>query len=227
MASHLTEEEQIEALKRWWKENGKYTVGAIVIAVAGYFGWQSYGTHQLAQKEGASDLFQSMLEAGSESQNGQIADEDVARIQSLGSQLKDEYGKSFYSTSAALLMAKFAAEDGDLDEARAQLEWAKADNSTQKLGFVIDLRLARVMYAQGEYESALSLVKAAPEESAKSAYAEVRGDIYAAQNKTDAAADAYQAALDALSDSDFNRRRFIEMKLSEQRSSSPELAEAE
>jgi predicted negative regulator of RcsB-dependent stress response len=227
VASHLTEEEQIEALKRWWKENGKYTVGAIVIAVAGYFGWQSYGTHQLAQKEGASDLFQSMLEAGSESQNGQIADEDVARIQSLGSQLKDEYGKSFYSTSAALLMAKFAAEDGDLDEARAQLEWAKADNSTQKLGFVIDLRLARVMYAQGEYESALSIVQSAPEESAKSAYAEVRGDIYAAQNKTDAAADAYQAALDALSDSDFNRRRFIEMKLSEQRSSSPELAEAE
>ncbi|GAA6168401.1 YfgM family protein [Sessilibacter corallicola] len=227
MASHLTEEEQIEALKRWWKENGMFTVGAIVVAVAGYFGWESWKTHEVAQKEGASNLFQSMIEAGSESQNGQIADEDADRMRSLGSQLKDEYSGSFYSTSAALLMAKLAAEDGNLEEAKLQLEWAKTDNANEKLNFVIDQRLARVLYAMGEYDKALALVKTSPEESAKSSYAEIRGDIFAAQNKSDEAAKAYQIALDNLPESDFNRRRFIDMKLSEQRSISPELAEAE
>ena len=42
MADHITEEEQIEALKRWWDENGKQVVLAIVLTVGGYFGWQAW-----------------------------------------------------------------------------------------------------------------------------------------------------------------------------------------
>ena len=50
MADHITEEEQIEALKRWWDENGKQVVLAIVLTVGGYFGWQAYGPTTLKSK---------------------------------------------------------------------------------------------------------------------------------------------------------------------------------
>ena len=45
MAEDITEEEQIEALKRWCAENGMQTVLAVVLVTGGYFGWQFWGTH--------------------------------------------------------------------------------------------------------------------------------------------------------------------------------------
>ena len=48
MADHLTEEEQIEALKAWWAENGVKTLVSIVLIVGGYFSYQSLGSKQTA-----------------------------------------------------------------------------------------------------------------------------------------------------------------------------------
>ena len=45
MADHLTDEEQVEALKKWWRENGKSVVGGVVLGLAlvgGWRGWQYY-----------------------------------------------------------------------------------------------------------------------------------------------------------------------------------------
>ncbi len=39
MAEHLSEEEQLEALKRWLSENGTSTVVGVVLAISGYLGW--------------------------------------------------------------------------------------------------------------------------------------------------------------------------------------------
>ena len=54
MADHITEEEQIEALKRWWDDNGKQTILAIVLTVGGYFGWQAWTQHVDEQAAAAS-----------------------------------------------------------------------------------------------------------------------------------------------------------------------------
>ena len=51
MADHITEEEQIEALKRWWDENGKQTILAIVLTLVAI----------LAGKPGPSTLRTGML----------------------------------------------------------------------------------------------------------------------------------------------------------------------
>ena len=42
MAELRTEEEQVEALKSWWKENGKSLIMGVVIAVAAVFGWRGW-----------------------------------------------------------------------------------------------------------------------------------------------------------------------------------------
>jgi predicted negative regulator of RcsB-dependent stress response len=53
VADHITEEEQIEALKRWWEENGKQTLLGIALIVGGYFGWQAWTDHGVEQASAA------------------------------------------------------------------------------------------------------------------------------------------------------------------------------
>ena len=62
MADHITEEEQIEALKRWWEENGKQTILGIALIVGGYFGWQAWTDHSEEQASAASLTYQEMLD---------------------------------------------------------------------------------------------------------------------------------------------------------------------
>jgi predicted negative regulator of RcsB-dependent stress response len=42
VADHLSEEEQIEKLKRWWAEQGRGVIAAIVLLVGGWGGWSYY-----------------------------------------------------------------------------------------------------------------------------------------------------------------------------------------
>ncbi|WP_317931602.1 tetratricopeptide repeat protein [Halioxenophilus sp. WMMB6] len=212
MSAHLTEEEQIEAFKRWWKENGKNTLTAIVLALAVYFGWQGWQNNQQAKRENASVLFQQMSEIAAIEPGIELSQQQLIEVASLGEQLKDGYAKSFYAVSAAMLMAKYAVDQGNLDEAKTQLGWAKEHNRDAALTPVIDLRLARLHLAAGELDQALALVKVAPATEFGSSYAEVRGDVLAAQGDTDGAREAYQLALDTLPDDQSSRRRFLLMK---------------
>ena len=63
MEQYRTEEEQVEALGRWWKENGRSMVVAVVVALGGVFGWQAWQANELRQQEQASDLYQVLLQA--------------------------------------------------------------------------------------------------------------------------------------------------------------------
>ena len=63
MEAYRTEEEQLEQLRRWWNDNGRATVVAIIVALAIGFGWQGWKQHSQSQREGASDLYQRMLQA--------------------------------------------------------------------------------------------------------------------------------------------------------------------
>jgi predicted negative regulator of RcsB-dependent stress response len=61
--SYRTEEEQLEALKRWWQENGRGIVLGVVLALGLGFGWQAWQTNQQTAAENASILYQQLLQA--------------------------------------------------------------------------------------------------------------------------------------------------------------------
>ena len=62
MADHLSEEEQIEAVKRWWAANGMQTILAAVLVVGGYFCWQYWEQEQQLQTDQASNAYLEMIE---------------------------------------------------------------------------------------------------------------------------------------------------------------------
>lgn len=189
MESYQTEEEQLEALRRWWNENGRSIVAAVVIALAGTFGWQSWQSNKQQEREYASDVYQAMLHAlGTEPGGLEVSD--------LANQLKGEYSSSTYAQFAALHLAALAVNEGNLAGAESELRWVlgkAAQNSDT--GQVAQLRLARVLAASGDVEQALAILSGGSEDAYTAAYAVAEGDILLAAGRKDEALTAYTRAL--------------------------------
>ncbi len=213
MAEHLTEEEQIEALKRWWAENGTSTVIGIVLAVSGYFGWEFWKDSQKESAETASANYQTLMDAVAV-EPGQLLSEDKSTTANhLADELKSQHGSSLYASQAALFKAKLAVEAEDFNAAANELQWVIDRNVEPALTLLTRSRLARVQIDLGEYDKALATVADANSGSFKAMFAEIRGDVLLAQEKTSEARAAYQLALDNLITEQASRRPLLEIKI--------------
>jgi predicted negative regulator of RcsB-dependent stress response len=187
---YRTEEEQVEVLKRWWEENGRSTLAAIIIALSAGFAWQTWKGWDQRQRENASDAYQAMIQvaAGTSAEERQQAEE-------LAQSLRENHGGTTYAQFAALHLARLAVEDGDLAEAQAQLRWVlgKADKGSDTAQ-VAQLRLARVLAAAGEPDQGLSILEQAGEGAYQASYAMARGDILLQQGRESEARQAYTEA---------------------------------
>lgn len=188
MESFRTEDEQVEALRRWWDENGRSTVVAIVIALGVGFGWQGWQKYQADQAAAASDVYQDMLGGLS----GETAAGDPAE---LARQIKTAYPGSTYAQFAALHLAAMAVENADLESAEAELRWVlgKADKGSD-MARVAQLRLARVVASRGDAEQALAILAEGDAGAYQASYALARGDVYLGQGRKDEAQAAYATA---------------------------------
>ncbi len=214
MNDHLTEEEQLEAFKRWLKENGLWIVTAVVIAVGGYFGWNTYQDQKQATAEAGSALYTELLETLAVEEGSAVSDDDRARAAELVEQLKAEHAGSAYGANAALIRARWAVDQDDLDTAESELRWVLEQDAPAAITQLARLRLARVQSALGQLDEALATLDAAtPADSIAAEYAEARGDILSKQGDNEGAAQAYQSALDSLDAQQQNRVMLLQMKL--------------
>ncbi|MEM6605936.1 MAG: tetratricopeptide repeat protein [Pseudomonadota bacterium] len=193
MESYRTEEEQVEALKRWWDENGRATLVGVVLALGLGFGWQFWQQNQQQAQANASILYQQMLEA--------LADEEGQGEESareLALRIKDEHRGSTYAQFAALHLARIAVFDDELSAAADELRWvlSMADVGGE-VHQVAQLRLARVVAAQGDPAGALEMLQGAQTGFAAS-YAQARGDVLLAENREEEALIAFESAVAAL-----------------------------
>lgn len=211
MADHITEEEQIETLKRWWAENGTGIVTGVVLALAGYFGYQWWQTSERDKAEAASNLYQSFVEAVSANE-GQPDNKQLTTAKSVARQLKDEFGKRIYASQAALRLASIAAKDNDLQAAAKQLQWVLDNASEPSMELLAKRRLAEVKAARGEPDEALALLEGEVPPAFAALYAETRGDILLQKGDESGAHSAYQQALAQLLPDQANSARLLRMK---------------
>lgn len=218
MAEHLTEEEQIAALKRWWAENGRSVIIGVVLALVGYFGWQGWQSQQQAARESASVLYEELTATLNE---GALSEDQRLRAESIVEDLKSKHGKLLYASDAALLVARVAVEAGDLDAAAEHLRWVVERDYSSEITLLARHRLAQVLLAQEAYDDALAVLSAVAPGAYAAAYAELRGDILAAQGQLAEASAAYETALSQLLPTQQSRRSIIQMKLDDARSRLP------
>lgn len=192
MDPYSTEEEQIEALRRWWNENGRSTMTAVLFAVAAGFGWQAWQANEAQDQEQASDAYQALVQA---METGDTTGGAQDRID-LADQLLRDSDDSTYAQFAALRLAAMAVNDGKMEEAEAQLRWVlvKAANGSD-VAQVAQLRLARVLASTGDTQQALAILSDGESGTYAASYAAARGDVLFAAKRNDEARDAYQEAL--------------------------------
>ena len=192
MDSYRTEDEQVEAIRRWWDDNGRSTLFAIVVALSGGFGWQAWKGHESEQLEVASGIYQSMLQ-NLDGENRSLKEMKTAT--DLASQLKQEFPSSSYAQFAALHLAGLAVSQDQLPEAETQLRWvlSKADKGGD-VAQVTELRLARVLAASGKPDQAQEILQRAGTRSYSASYAVARGDVLLQLGRSEEARDAYSDA---------------------------------
>ena len=185
-----TEEEQIEAMKKWWEENGKQTLVAVVLVAGGWLGFNGYQDSQRETAEAASVVYQEMLVL-----SGSEEDADKGQRAVLLDQLQSDYPGTVYSQFAGLFKAKDAVEADDLELAEAELTKVVSNAKDEALLHTATVRLARVMVAAGKLDDALALLANDKTGAFEAEYQETTGDALLAKGDKSAARDAYSKAV--------------------------------
>lgn len=197
MATDRTEEEQVEVLKEWLNENGTSLIGTIVVVLAVVFGYRTWETQTRETAEAASAIYEDLVAAMTVKPLETPSEENLSTGNFLANQLKTDHADSTYAHFAAMHLAKIAVEKDDLDGAAKELQWVLANDPSEMIKVIVNLRLARVKFGQGESDGATALLDSVKPGAHMSSYEELRGDILYAQDKHDEARAAYQRAVNA------------------------------
>ena len=197
MEQFATEEQQVEAIKQFWKDNGAAIVIGAVIGLGGLWGWRHYSETQRTDKEQASAEYQAAVESIQADGNDDKLVSFIGQTDNTG-----------YAAIGGLVAAQQSVTAADLDAAAKTLTQVKNTTSDNHLAAVAALRLARIQLEQGNTDTALGTLNDITDPAFEGAVKEVKGDVLVAQEKFDDARMAYSEALEANSGN-----MLLEMKL--------------
>ena len=189
MDYYVSDDEQVEAIKKWWQANAKAIFGGIAIGLAVVLGWQYWTAHRTARAEQASAHYAVLQQA--------VEKQDTALAQQQGQILLDDFPNSAYAVLASLELARQAAQAGDNATASQRLQWVIDHARQAEIKDIARLRLVRVLLAENRYDDAAARLNQIDNPNLTAEREELRGDLYAARNELAKARVAYQAALDA------------------------------
>jgi predicted negative regulator of RcsB-dependent stress response len=179
VSDHLTDEEQVEKVKAWLKENGMSIVAGVVIGLGGIFGWQFWDSYQVNGAADGAEAYDRFVQTAEQSQPGATAEALAG--------LNDEFANTAYSDFASLELARQQAESGDLESAMATLEKTRTSISDTAMQSVIDLRLARLLVSVGKFDEAGIIIDRLGSGAFAAEAASLRGQIaYMQGNREDA-----------------------------------------
>lgn len=188
MELYDSEEQQVEAIKNWWSENGKAVIIGTVIGLGAILGWNYYQSSVQQAQEAASEQYSKVIDT-------LVADgaDATDKVQSF----IDGNSDTQYAVLAALQLSKAYVDADKLDNALEQLVWAKSHTDDEALTAILNYRIARIQAEQGNYSDAVTTLGAISDESWTGRVAELKGDIALRQGDRDGAYAAYTEAQQA------------------------------
>lgn len=202
MEIYSSEEQQVEAIKRFWNDYGKAILGGVVIGLAGLYGWRYFQAEQREQAEQVSAQYSQLLEQQQSEGSDWLAS---------AKGFIDAQGDTSYAVFAALLAAREAIDNQQLATAAEHLSWVISNAKDTPVQAIAQLRLARVQREQGNYADALTTLALPVPASFEAQQAELKGDVLQLTGELAQAKAAYQQALASSEQS----RPLLQVKLDE------------
>ncbi len=187
---HLSDDEQAERLKAWWKENGTSVIIGAVVGIGVIVGVNFWRDYKTSQGETASALYEMML--------GNYRQQNMAVAETTGGQIMGNFSSTPYAGKAALLLAKISFDKNDLTSAKSQLRWAVHNSIEPATVHAARLRLARILLSEKQYVQVDELISVDDLGGFESEYLEIRGDLHMARGEAEQAREAYLAAAQEL-----------------------------
>lgn len=184
----LTQEEQEDRVKEWWKDNGSSVITGCVLGIALVIGVNYWRGSRNTASEQASEIYDTLTSA-------QVSAEG-SDVMNLTSTLKDSYSGTPYASKAALIEAREYVELGQLDNATASLRWAMENTDEAGVVHAARLRLARIEIEQGRLDDAAALLLLDDYQGFDSQYHELQGDIALLNEDFRGAEEQYSLALE-------------------------------
>jgi len=206
MSVYMTEEEQLESIKKWWCRYGNIVtivLSVILIVIAGY---RYMHWHQDKVTQQASITYENMMNA--------FSNQNTKAVRSYANQLIKDYDNSVYSDVAHLTLAKTLISKNKLDKARAELEIVANKGHMVALKQVAKIRVARLLAASKSYTEALNELSSIEDETYLPVINELKGDIYGATGQYPQAIAAYKLAINEVKVNGMGNL-FLEMKTNE------------
>ncbi len=185
----LTEEEQVERIKQWWKKSWLPIVVGVVVGLSLVFAYKYWQDSKKSLAGEASAMYFEIISATE-------GEPDPAKVSELSQRFKSDFAKTPYASKAILINAKSLAEANKYDEAAQELRWVIDNSSENVTKNLARLRLATIQIEQNKLPQASETLDIADTSGFKSNFAELKGDIARLQENYTEAKQFYQSALD-------------------------------
>jgi len=179
------ENEQVDALKNFFAENGKALAVGVILGIGALVGWRYWTSHQEDTSRESSQAYQTAvtgLKAGKP--------ETYAAAEKIAAGEKNAYG-----AFAALELAQQFVDAGELDKAEKQLQLGLAAAPDDNLKSVINMRLARVQLQMKQPDAALKTLEGIKGEGWTAIVADLRGEILLSKGDKQGARAAWEAGV--------------------------------
>ena len=148
---YLTDRDQEEALRNWWRENWKWILAGVALGLGLLAAYQYWQTYQSQRAGAAAKVYADFQKA--------LAGNDLEQAGRLLNDLAGDHAKSAYTQQGRLLLAKRDADAGRFDEASKQLRQVVDTSSDEELASIARLRLARLLIQTGKPDEALAVAR--------------------------------------------------------------------
>ncbi|MBF0265485.1 MAG: tetratricopeptide repeat protein [Gammaproteobacteria bacterium] len=200
MEAYETEEQQVAAIKAWWKDNYQKVAVVAIVGIGSILGVQSYLKNVQLKKESASDHFNQVLSGAKDNQEDII----IGRTEIL----KNEHADSPYTVQASMLKAKVLVDKKDYQGAIKEFDWVASNTTDESLKQISYIRKIKLLMELGNNNEAMNEIKPLVNISDKSSTEsiinsnpfmpvlnEIYGDLLVILNKKNEAKKAYDSAL--------------------------------
>ena len=202
----MTEEEQLETIKKWWKNYGNLItifISLVLLCVAGY---RYMNWHHDKVKQQASNAYENMMVA--------FSNHDIKSVRSYATELTKDYSNTVYADIAHLALAKVYTEKNKLDEAKSELQQVVSNSHMIPLKQIAKIRIARILASAKDYTNALNELSSIDDRTYLPVINELKGDIYGATGQYQNAINSYRLAITAVKSNGLGNL-FLEMKTNE------------
>jgi len=146
----LSEKEQLDEMRAWWAEYGRYVITGLVLGGAIIFGWNQWQSSIANSRTEASMLFEEVMTAV---QSGDLDAAEAAAVTVFA-----EYQQTVYPGQTRLAMARLYMDKGRDQDAVEVLRELLGPGRESEIQLVARLRLAKILQYQNKPDEVVDLL---------------------------------------------------------------------